>query len=318
MSADPRLSIRNILVATDFSASARRALEWAIELGQRQDARLILVHALDPGYLTRNAEVQRRILDEATAKLKDHGEYVKQAGLALTMRVEAGKPWEAICEAAVEFGANLIVIGSRGLTGLDRILLGSTADRVVRSASVPVVTVHPDDLKPNFHSAIVAVDFSSPSQHAIEAAADLLASKNSKTATLFLLHCSPPPFVIGATDVPVHMMPSWDDVDEQALQRLQQLARSMRRPHLQVECLVARGYPLHAILEQSRQLRPDFIAVGTQGRTGLERFVMGSVAERVLHHANCPVLTFGTAAEPSHATVTTSSRRGDEVVISPE
>ena len=141
-------SINKILVPTDFSEHASAALEMAIELAQKLDARIVLLHAyqlpiqgapsastVPSGHLFVHAEeTANRLLQAAAA--------YAQSGVGITTCVLPGPPWEQILEGAKVHEVSLIVMGSRGLRGLPRLLMGSTAERVVRSSPVPVMVIH--------------------------------------------------------------------------------------------------------------------------------------------------------------------------------
>ncbi|HEY0466390.1 MAG TPA: universal stress protein [Polyangiaceae bacterium] len=142
------MSFERILVATDFSDGSERALELALGLAEKFDSELTLVHSWEPPsysyaaglYLPGDAiaPIERAAiarLEEATAQLKLRFPAAKSL-------LRAGVPWEEVLAAAVQVKANLIVMGTHGRRGLERALLGSVAERVVRMSPVPVLTVH--------------------------------------------------------------------------------------------------------------------------------------------------------------------------------
>jgi nucleotide-binding universal stress UspA family protein len=162
--------LRRILVPTDFSTPARRALDWAVALASLHQARICLVHAVHGHRLGTSPEVERALEEAAARKLQEASRPIVDAHLSMSTECRAGKPWSVICETAQSTRADLIVIGSRGLTGLDRVLLGRTADRVLRRAGPPVLTVHPTDARPSFRHVLIASDFSDSSRTALAAA----------------------------------------------------------------------------------------------------------------------------------------------------
>jgi|SRR5450432_2793989 len=142
------MTFKHIVVATDFSDSAGRALDLAVELAQKFQADLTLVHSWDaPSYsyggglyvpvdmITPIAEAANTHLDQALTELKRR---VPNA----TSMLRTGPAWEEILAAATQLHADLIVLGTHGRRGLNRVLLGSVAERVVRLAQVPVLTAH--------------------------------------------------------------------------------------------------------------------------------------------------------------------------------
>jgi nucleotide-binding universal stress UspA family protein len=142
------MPFKHILVATDFSECSERAVDLALELAQKFEAQLTLLHSWDaPAYaysgglyvqvdiVTPIEEAAVAQLDKATLELKRRMPNVKSV-------IRSGAPWEEILSAASELHADLIVLGSHGRRGLNRALLGSVAEKVVRMATVPVLTTH--------------------------------------------------------------------------------------------------------------------------------------------------------------------------------
>lgn len=144
-------SMKKILVPTDFSECSERALEAAITLAKKFDASIVLMHAYQlptypyptaPNANVTSADLVEYIEHGARAALQTAASRHGASGVSITTALSVGTPWEQILRAAKEIGAGLIVIGSRGLRGLPRALLGSTAERVVRYSSVPVMAFH--------------------------------------------------------------------------------------------------------------------------------------------------------------------------------
>lgn len=138
--------IRRILCPVDFSPPSERALDFAIELGQRLGAEIHLVHvyqlpvyALPDGAMMAGPEFTTRVTTEMQRALTDLAE-AKASANPETHLVE-GVPYREIVRMSEELGADLIVLGTHGRTGIRHLLLGSVAERVVRSAKVPVITV---------------------------------------------------------------------------------------------------------------------------------------------------------------------------------
>jgi nucleotide-binding universal stress UspA family protein len=143
-------TLERILVATDFSEHADRALEWAIELAKRfGGAPITLLHTYEipvysvpDGAFIATADMTSRIAAAAEKGLAATLEVNKDAGVKIESLLRTGPPAEEINAVAQLVGAGLIVLGTHGRRGLSRALLGSVADRVIRTAKVPVLTVH--------------------------------------------------------------------------------------------------------------------------------------------------------------------------------
>jgi nucleotide-binding universal stress UspA family protein len=139
--------IRSILVPHDFSETAQRALEFALDLAAALDARVNLLFAYDvlaygfpeaPPMVMDTEQIERA----ARTALDDVVRRARRPGVAVEGAVRRGPAWSEINAAAKETGADLIVIGTHGRRGVARALLGSVAEKVVRTAPCPVLTVH--------------------------------------------------------------------------------------------------------------------------------------------------------------------------------
>jgi nucleotide-binding universal stress UspA family protein len=146
------IRVQRILVPLDFSRHADSVLEWAAHLAEEHQSRLLLLHAyhlpvefqqLEGAYLPQ--DFWASVKAEAEQNLNRYAEPLRKRGLAVDLIVREGYPATVIEEEAVEQHADLIVIGTRGLSGLKHLLLGSIAERVVQKAPCPVLTVKTRD-----------------------------------------------------------------------------------------------------------------------------------------------------------------------------
>ena len=142
------IEIRRILIPLDFSHHAEAILEWGAHLAKEHGSQVILVHAyhlpvefqqLEGAYLP--PDFWTNVKTEAQQVLERHAEQLRAQGVAVETVVREGYPATVIQEEAEEQHADLIVIGTRGLSGLKHLLLGSVAERVVQKAPCPVLTV---------------------------------------------------------------------------------------------------------------------------------------------------------------------------------
>lgn len=137
-----------VLVGTDFSDHAARAMDRAVDVARRYGASLMVVHVWELPLVLDGAvagaeldwispveQASREQLDRAVAALGD-------CGVAVTSALRSGAAWDRIVDVAAETGADLVVVGTQGRTGLHRAVIGSVAERVVRFSTVPVLTVH--------------------------------------------------------------------------------------------------------------------------------------------------------------------------------
>jgi nucleotide-binding universal stress UspA family protein len=141
-------TIQRILVAVDFGDTSNHALDWALDLASKLGAEVTLVHAYElpvygfpEGALVVTADVATRLASGAQAALSSLVQARSHAGAKLRSILKQGVPWEEINAAADEIDADLIVLGTHGRKGFSRALLGSVAERVIRTSTRPVVTV---------------------------------------------------------------------------------------------------------------------------------------------------------------------------------
>jgi nucleotide-binding universal stress UspA family protein len=287
-----------ILAATDFSETAAAALEWALELARQQGARVELIHAVTlppsiPGYTPyAGTDFLEDVFKAAETRLADAAAAVRGQGVALSTFLQPGTPSQAILDRAEAISPLAIVLGTRGLTGLRHLLLGSTAQRVVHDARVPVLAVHPGDLGRHraIRTILVPTDFSPAAERAIATAHRLLAPLE-RDARLILLNAFNLPIeytAYGPIPVSVRYL---EDSGLEAERRLQEAAEALRREGLTVETVAREGDPSRVIAEEAEKRGADLIALGTRGLSGLRHLLLGSTAERVVEHAPCPVMT---------------------------
>lgn len=143
------LSLRQLLVPIDFTETSDRALDYAIELARKFEAKVMVMHAYqipvygfpDSAYITA-ADVATQISNAAQQKLDSIVEARKGSGVEVLAMLRDGVPWEEINTVAAEVHADLVIIGTHGRRGLARALLGSVAENVIRTATLPVLVIH--------------------------------------------------------------------------------------------------------------------------------------------------------------------------------
>ena len=211
------------------------------------------------------------------------------SGLEVTTDSREGIPATEIVDYAGEHDVDAIVMGTAGRGGVTRMVVGSVADKVVRTSPVPVVTVPPaaSDAEPNGGSWTID-DLLLPtdgSQTADAAARDALEVASQLEATVHLLTV--------ADTARTSSVPTVTGVEllEGAAERLEELTAEAEARGLEVTTTVREGHPAEAILEHAETEPVDLIAMGTAGRGGVDRFVLGSVTDRVVRSAPVPVVT---------------------------
>ena len=293
--------ITRILLATDFSRWARRAEDYACALACSWRASLTVLSVaefppgLNPDYPV-NQQYLADLLKNASSQLVDLKGRAERRGIAVTTRMATGIPSEEVITAARAEDSDLIVVGTRGKTGLAHVLLGSTAERVIRGAPCPVLTVRTDPADTEEEEGVlsrpvtlerilVPVDFSDCSIDALEYAA--VVAQQAK-ASLLLLHVLEP--VSYGLDFTLGHSRTREQVREAWTKRLEELASSLTVTHAPVEFQLRGGLPADSILDSAQTLPCDLIVMGTHGRRGISHTISGSVAEAVLRKAVCPVI----------------------------
>ncbi len=280
-----------ILVPTDGSEPAENAAEGAIALARRFDASIHAVHVLDLGDLPTDvrANTTGELARPGEAALTEITDLANDADVAVTTStIETTEAvHEEIVDYAVDHGVDLVVMGTRGRAGLDRLILGSTTARTLRTSPVPVLTVHGgDSFPPDIESVLVPTDGSATADAAADHAIDLTAVTDE---TLHVVHV-------------VDLTSSWGgDVDSpavfEALEEAGKRAvddvvdRADEAGLQSVEASVLSGTPARSILNYADERDIDLVVMGTHGRTGLGRYLIGSVTERVVRITEKPVLT---------------------------
>jgi nucleotide-binding universal stress UspA family protein len=252
---------------------------------------------MDPDYPV-NRLYLGELMKQATKELSELKSRASFRGISVHTRITNGIPSQEVLAAAEADDTDLIVVGTRGRTGLEHIVLGSTAERIIRAAPCPVLAVrdvrhHAGDAGPRpldasvpFHRILVPVDFSDCSLDALEYAA-MVAQRTQ--ASVRLLHVLEP--VSYGLDFTLPQVAKREEVRERMTDRLRGLASALQSGEMTADYQLRGGMPADAIIEAAETEAVDLIVMGTHGRRGLSHTFWGSVAESVLRKAHCPVLT---------------------------
>ena len=305
--AGDSLQLKTILVPLDFSTASMRALKYTVPLAESFKAAIHLVHVQPADELTAISRAGNLMLDcaDAIALMQDRLAEIERTHEVQfwpdNCHVLSGRPYQEICRLAGEIDAGLIVLPTHGYTGLKHVVLGSTAERVVRFAPCPVLVLRGtkyqttvlDDASGNAEfrlgQILVPVDFSNRSLAGVRYAARLARSTG---ASLRLLHAVYPYAQVIAFD---RMGSSSESViqiaTETAEEQMTMLKARKFLRDLGCETEVRVGPAAEVISSSSQQLGIDLIVTSTHGRTGFKRALLGSVAEQVVRYAECPVIT---------------------------
>jgi nucleotide-binding universal stress UspA family protein len=289
-------AFQTILFAADFSENSTESFRAARTLAEKDKSRLVVFHAAEPNTVAEEPGCygQQVVqffpieLDKAQHEaLKQKMRFVYAAGGHPDVDYETGEgdPSREILRIAKQVDSDLIVMGTHGRTGLRRILAGSVAVAVLRGASCPVMVLRSvEQPRPSaeVRTIVHPSDFSIDSEAALRVARQLA---REQEARLVILH-------VESLDVISYGTPM-DEFDPGVFMKdLERLRKRVEGPDLKypIATVLRRGSVPEGIIDVAREMNCDLIVMGTHGRTGLSRLVMGSVAEDVLTRASCPVL----------------------------
>lgn len=284
----------SILVPTDGSDHAARAAAHAACLAEAFGATIHLLNVVDVDaeagpfsaggvgeeYLELLGEAGRETVEETAATL----EYDDVRTAVVT-----GRPAPGILDYVDEEGIELVVMGTHGRTGVQRYVLGSVAERVVSLADVPVLTVRAgEDTGPveGYDEILVPTDGSEAAKVAIDPALAVAEVRDARIHAVNVIH-------VGAMaaspelTVPPETISALESIGEEATERIAERARDAG---LDAVTSVQQGTPAETLIDYTEENDIDLVAMGTAGRTGLSRFLLGSTTEQVIRHAEMPVL----------------------------
>ncbi len=293
------LAIRRILFPTDFSECAEHAFSTAAALADRFDAEVVVFHArvkADEGNNPLEYYANDLAGDTGKPKLTVDDPFFQVIDVrddedvrVVQAEILGKTPEEAILAYAERYDIDLIVMGTHGRHGPVRLLRGSTTEHVLRMAPCPVLTIKADAMtmvsKPTLNM-LVPVDFSDYSREALAYARALSDVFDCEVTLLHMVEEAVFPTVYGIEAAPVSSVNLVLDRSREMLEKLAgEFFPADRLPALDVRI----GHAASGIAVFAEENGTDLIVMATHGLTGLKRFLMGSVAERVVRHAPCAV-----------------------------
>lgn len=297
-----RIQVARVLCGVDFSPCSEHALKHAAAVARWYGAQLRTLHvfalappvamlpplASPPPLFTLTAADRQQVL----AHLRQLGAGAGSGSAEPVLR-ESPNVAAEIVDQALEWPADLVVLGSHGHSGLTRLVLGSVAEKVIRLVKCPVLVVPelatgpvpPGDVK--FDRILCAVDFSAGSLAALAYALSLGAEAGARVTVLNTIEWLAEPaasFIAGEEELRARA-----EADHR--QKLDALIPPAVRDYCEVETTVVEGRAAREILRQAATRQSDLIVMGRQGRGALDLAVFGSNAQDVIRRATCPVLT---------------------------
>lgn len=277
--------MHRILVATDFSTRSDRALRRALLLARQSSAKLVLLHVVDDDQPTQMVEAQR---DESTNLLEELTQTARADGIGCEFSVVLGDPFERIALAAEELRADLVLLGPHRRQILRDIFVGTTAERIIRTSGRPVLMVNgfPTSLH---RTVVIAMDFTPYSATAARAARQLGLLEHGEPIALHVIEDATGP--LARASIPMQELRVREMQEEETAHA--KLAQIVAEAGVGASLRVVRSNEEStsmAINNWAQRLSADLVVVGTHGRSGLEKWLLGSVAECVLAHSTIDVL----------------------------
>lgn len=282
------IHVKRIMVPVDFSEPSKKAVNYGLSLASEFESRLLLTHI---------APFDSGLYDKAKTKLLQLIPADWRERLDFEIIVKAGDIRQELLATVEEKEVDLVVMGSRGRSYFERMLLGSVTERLLRKLPVPILTVSHLDPEREIHTPgpvplqriVYATDLSEASEAGLEFSIRLA---HGLDAHLTVLH------VVQAVDIALYgmetasFMPDYAaEARAQATERLNKLVALVSNGSVPITTVVADGVPYEAINRISEQNHADLIVINLQGKGMLERALLGTTAERVIRTAHVPVLS---------------------------
>ncbi|NHN49142.1 universal stress protein [Halostella sp. JP-L12] len=278
---------RDVLVPTDGSDCAGVAVEYAADLAGRYDADVHVLNVVDNRRVEHGPHYDER--REAAAELVDStADRLEDDGLGAERAVRTGVPYEEIEAYASEAGVDLVAMGTRGRTGVDEHLLGSVTERVVRCSDAPVLTVRTmDDSAVTFpyDDVLVPTDGSDGAEAAVGPAASVAGTYGATLHSLSVVDTR-------SLGIDVRSSALVDALEDQARDAVEAVAeRASAASVANTETAVDHGLPSECVRAYVEENDVDLVVMGTHGRSGVSRYLLGSVAEKLVRTSPVPVMT---------------------------
>ncbi len=297
------IDIQHVLCPVDFSDASSRALDHAVAISRWYRARLTVLHMVSPLFLPvppvlfAEPEAPREgvtdtELGDVEARLREWLQPPLATGLVTQVVVaEGGQTAGEIVARATAIPASLVVMGTHGRSGFDHLLLGSVAEKVLRQAPCPVMTVPPPAVGVSrlpYTRLLCPVDFSKASLSALRFAMSIAKESNAQLMIVFSVEWASDAVTVNR---PFDYVDFRRQYEEDAERRLDALLSEEERTWCRPTTRVLHGRPYEAILKLAESEQTDLIVMGVHGRNVFDRLLFGSTTNHVVRQAVCPVLT---------------------------
>ncbi len=276
---------KNILVPLDGSESSKNALSQAIKLAKKENSKIAAVKVI-PSYegemeISLAPDIEESIRKPAEKILEEADRMADAEGISIDTILEEGVVHDEIINVAQLRNCDLIVMGRSGLSALARAFMGSVTARVIGYSPIDVLVV-PKDAVLKWQNILLAADGSKYSEAATERVLDIAQTYGGELK------------VVSVIDVPDEAYAEIPDVIDKMAEGARDIVKSVKDraevSSIKTAVFVKEGDASKQIIDTANELGVGMICMGNYGRTGLKRLLMGSVTEKVIGHATCPVL----------------------------
>lgn len=276
--------MQKILVPTDFSTEANYAVELAARLGKKMDAEVVLLHVVEDSTITSvhyTGEIDLpdmqdrlfilKLIEKAKSQLSETMANYSDLNISEILRI--GNPYHNIKDIIAEQAVDMVIMGTKGASGVSELLVGSNAEKVVRHAKCPVLTVKQSAADLEFRNIVFATDLQQQDELCVNAVKSF--------GKMF--------------DAKIHMVrintPNNFEADHTSIKALEDYAQKYGFENYDTR--VFNDFSEEdGIIHFAESTGADMIAMATHGRTGFAHLLTGSIAEDVVNHAKRPVLTY--------------------------
>jgi len=297
------IRIQKVLVPTDFSETSRGAVNYGLSLALQYEARLVLCHVvpatamLATAFPAESFSIESDQLAQVQLELPSLIPETSRGRVGLRIVTRIGRVMDELLAIIDEEEPDVVVMGTHGRSGAERLFLGSTTERLLRKSPVPVLTVSRQEsadpatagLPRALHRIVYATDFSPHSDSGLRAAAELARAARAELVILHVLQNFDIGYFGKARSIILYSASQIDSWRQQALDSLEDAVASVR-DSVDVKSVMASGTPAQVILRVAADRDADLIVINLHGKGFLDRALLGSTAERVIRMSPIPVL----------------------------
>lgn len=277
--------MKRLLVPIDFSEQSKNALDFAAQVAKKGQLEILVINIIEGPHTyafntmgdgminyTEDEFFLKQLYDKTTENLNNLIAQNKYKGLKISAKVEVGNPYQSISKAIADHEASLVVMGSKGVSGLDEVLIGSNTEKVVRYATCPVITVKGDAKLIKIKDIVFATNLQEDQSQIVKELKKLQA----------------------LTDAKIHLVKVNTPNNFNTQRQIEEdFKEYIKKHHLKnVDTAIYNETSEEdGILGYAEDVKADLIAIATHGRTGLLHLLSGSIAEDVVNHSKIPVWT---------------------------